>query len=331
MINKSLPLLDLHRHLDGNIRPATIWQLAQKHGIELPAASLAEFIPKTIIQDKADSLLAFLEKLEFGISVLASTQDCYQIAYENMQDAQQAGLDYVELRFSPYYMAMSHNLHMHAVVEAVIAGIKDGSRDFQVSANLIGILSRTFGAEMCQRELVSLLANRDAFVAIDLAGDEAGFPAKLFLEHFKKVRDAGLNVTIHAGETDNAQSIWDAIHVLGATRIGHCCSAINDPLLMEHMAKHAIAIESCLNSNYQTGTVKSLAEHPITTFLDNDIAVCLNTDDPAVQNIEIMDEYQIAQNILGFTKSQVTQLQENAVEIAFLSSTEKRNLYEIYL
>ena len=326
MKNSDLPLLDLHRHLDGNIRPATIWQLAERSGIKLPADSLEAFIPQTIIHNRVDNLLEFLTKLDYGVSVLTRAEDCYRVAYENMQDAQQAGLDYVELRFSPYYMAMNHQLEMEAVVEAVVAGIADGSQDFKVTANLIGILSRTFGVDNCMLELEALLHFKEKLVAIDLAGDEAGYPAKLFVPHFNKVRDAGLNVTIHAGEADGAHSIWDSIKLLGATRIGHGCAAVYDAELMEYMANNNIAIESCLNSNYQTGTVKSLADHPLKTFLQQGITVCLNTDDPAVENIEIKDEYNLARNELNLTEQQLSLLQKNAVDMAFLSAEKKSAL-----
>lgn len=322
----TLPLLDLHRHLDGNIRPATIWQLAEHSGIKLPADSLEAFIPQTIIQHRVDNLLEFLTKLDYGVSVLTHVKDCYRVAYENMQDAQLAGLDYVELRFSPYYMAMNHRLDMQAVVEAVAHGITDGSRDFNVKANLIGILSRTFGVDNCMHELDALLHSRDKLVAIDLAGDEAGFPAKLFVPHFNKVRDAGLNVTIHAGEADDCSSIWDSILLLGATRIGHGCAAVDDPELMNYMINNSIAIESCLNSNYQTGTVKSLANHPLKTFLQQGITVSVNTDDPAVENIEISDEYEAAKTQLKLTDNQLTLLQKNAIEMAFLPAEEKSAL-----
>ena len=128
MIDPQLPLVDIHRHLDGNIRPETIWDLATRHNIALPAKDLDELRPLCQIQDKTADLLAFLARLDYGISVLADTEACYRIAYENMQDAKRAGLDYVELRFSPFYMAQSHQLNVADVVEATIAGCAEGSR-----------------------------------------------------------------------------------------------------------------------------------------------------------------------------------------------------------
>ncbi|MFM5688039.1 adenosine deaminase family protein, partial [Aeromonas caviae] len=174
------------------------------------------------------------------------------------EDLLRAGIDYAELRFSPAYMAMAHKLHPQGVVEAIIDGVAAGSRDFGIKTNLIGIMSRTFGTEQCNQELAACLAHRDKLVAIDLAGDELGFPGTLFTDHFRKVRDAGMRVTVHAGEAAGPESMWQAIRELGAERIGHGVKAIQDPALMAYLAEHRIGIESCLTSNVQTTTVASL-------------------------------------------------------------------------
>lgn len=331
MIDTSLPLLDLHRHLDGNIRPATIWQLAEQNNIALPVNNFEAFIPYVQIQHSEADLLAFLKKLDWGVAVLKSLDDIKRIAYENVEDAFNAGLQYAELRFSPYYMAMNHHLVIADVVAAVVDGVESGVRDFNIKINLIGILSRTFGVNQCQLELDALLAHKKHLVAIDLAGDEFNFPGELFIDHFKQVRNAGLQVTVHAGEAGGAKSVWQAINDLGATRIGHGVASIEDDKLMSYMVNNNIAIESCLTSNFQTGTVKDLTKHPLKGFLDNGIKACLNTDDPAVQNIEIKHEYQVAQQVLKLTNNEIIQLQQNALEVCFLSSSEKKQLIESIL
>jgi len=326
MINTQLPLIDLHRHLDGNIRPKTIWQLAQKHNITLPTTDFEAFLPHVQIQESEADLLAFLQKLDWGVAVLKTLDDCKRIAYENVEDAFLAGIDYAELRFSPYYMAKSHQLHTPDVVAAIIDGINAGMKDFDVKVNLIGILSRTFGVEKCQHELDAILAHKQHITAVDLAGDEYNFPGELFIEHFKQVDKANLNITIHAGEAAGSESIWQAINQLKATRIGHGVACKDDNKLMDYMRTHQIAVESCLTSNYQTGTISDLADHPIKTFLANDLLVCLNTDDPAVENIELKDEFELASQQLGLTEQQITKLQENALQASFLSNSDKQAL-----
>ncbi len=326
MIDNSLPLVDLHRHLDGNIRPATVWSLAQQFNIALPERNLEAFIPHVQIRDQEADLLAFLKKLDWGVSVLGSLDACKRVAEENVADAYNAGLDYAELRFSPYYMAMAYKLPIADVVAAVVDGIKAGVKQFDIKINLIGILSRTFGVENCSAELEGLLSHKDDLVAIDLAGDECNFAGDLFKEHFKRVAKADLHCTIHAGEAAGAESVWQAINELGATRIGHGVNSYHDAKLLDYMAQHNIAIESCLTSNFQTGTINNLSQHPIKQFLAAGIPVCLNTDDPAIQGIEIKNEYQVAHQQLNFSQAQLKQIQENGLKVAFLSASEKKQL-----
>ncbi|MGL1959237.1 MAG: adenosine deaminase [Colwellia sp.] len=326
MIHTKIPFIDLHRHLDGNIRPETILELAQQHDILLPADNLENLLPHVQIQGKESNLLSFLQKLDYGVAILADLDACKRVAYENVQDAFEQGLHYAELRFSPYYMAMQHKLTISEVVAAVVDGVKQGQKDFAIKINLIGILSRTFGVEACFAELNGLLTCKNYLVAIDLAGDELGKPGSLFVEHFELVRKSGLNVTVHAGEADGASSIWQAINELHATRIGHGTNAIHDEKLMAHMLKHDIAIESCLTSNYQTGTIADLTNHPVKVFLEKGLTVCLNSDDPAVQGVDIQHEYQVTANEIGLSLEQCFTLQSNALKAAFLSAGEKTAL-----
>lgn len=326
MITKNLPLTDLHRHLDGNIRTQTILDLGTKFGVKLPANNIIDLTPHVQIVEAEPSLVAFLSKLDWGVAVLGDLDACRRVAYENVEDALNAQIDYAELRFSPYYMAMKHNLPVEGVVEAVVDGVKAGIRDFRIKANLIGIMSRTFGSEACQRELNAILSQRDNIVAVDLAGDELGQPGELFTSHFKQVRNSGLNITVHAGEAAGPESMWQAIQDLGATRIGHGVKAIQDPKLMDYLAEHKIGIESCLTSNIQTSTVESLQNHPLKQFLEHGVLACLNTDDPAVEGIELPHEYEVAAPQAGLSQEQIRQAQINGLELAFLSDSEKEEL-----
>ena len=159
----------------------------------------------------------------------------------------------------------------------------------------------------CQQELNGLLKHQDKITALDLAGDELGFPGHLFQPHFNRARDTGWNITVHAGEAAGAESIWHAIKELGASRIGHGVKAI----------------ESCLTSNIQTSTINSLAEHPLKTFLEHGIIASLNTDDPAVEGIELKHEYNVAAPAAGLTPEQIRQTQINGLKMAFISQAER--------
>ena len=185
---------------------------------------------------------------------------------------------------------------------------------------------RTFGVEACKVELEALLAHRAHLVALDLAGDEKNFPAELFIEHFKRGRDAGWAITVHAGEAGGAPSVWAALQKLGATRIGHGIRAIDDPKLMEHLREHRIGLEINLTSNVQTNTVPSFAAHPMKRFLAHGLLATINTDDPVISAIDLRHEFEVAAPAAGLTPAEIRQAQSNALAIAFLSAEEKAAL-----
>jgi len=325
-MTSQLPFIDLHRHLDGNIRLATMLDLARQHKLKLPGDTLPALAQHVQVQGPLPDLLAFLAKVDLMVSVLADYDACRRIARENVEDAEREGIDYVELRFSPYFMARQHGLDPARVVEAVAAGVAEGCAKARVKVKLIGILSRTFGAEACRIELDALLSQKAHITALDLAGDEKNFPAALFVEHFKRGRDAGWAITVHAGEAGGAPSVWAALRELGATRIGHCVRAVDDPKLMDYLRDHRIGIEANLTSNVQTNTVKSLAIHPMKQFLAHGLLATLNTDDPVISAIDLKFEFEEAAPAAGLSADEIAQAQANALEIAFLTPAERAAL-----
>jgi adenosine deaminase len=332
MIDPNLPLVDLHRHLDGSVRLETILELGQQHNLPLPASDVEGLRPHVQVVEGESrggtmpGVMAFIAKFHWMTEILVDYAACRRIAYENVQDCQREGVDYIELRFSPWFMARSHQLDPVGVVEAVVEGIETGVRDFQVQANLIGILSRTYGPEAGLQELEALLHCRDHFVGLDLAGDEANWPGELFVEHFRRARDVGWHITVHAGEAAGPESIWQAIRDLGATRIGHAVAAIDDAELMDYMAEHKIGIESSLTSNVQTSTVRDYASHPARHFLSRGLLVTLNTDDPGISGIDLRHEYKVAAPAAGLTPEQIRQAQRNGIKVAFLPDALKAAL-----
>jgi adenosine deaminase len=223
-------------------------------------------------------------------------------------------------------MAETHGLDPAGVVEAVADGVVAAERDTGVRAQLIGILSRTYDTDTCHRELDALLAHRDHLVAIDLAGDEQKFPAGQFREHFQRARDAGLQVTVHAGEVEGPASVWAAIRELGATRIGHGIHSLQDPQLVDYLVQRRIGLEIAITSNVQIGVVDDYAAHPVRQILAAGILANLNTDDPAISGIDLRHEFEVAAPRAGLTPAMTRQAQANALEMAFLSASEKRAL-----
>ena len=323
MIDAALPRIDLHRHLDGNVRLATILELGEQHGIALPARCVDDLRPHVQVDGVMPDLVAWLNKLHWMTAVLADLDACRRVARENVEDAHRDGLDYVELRFSPAFMARPNGLDPASVVEAVIAGIDEGRAATGARAKLIGILSRTFGPEACTIELEALLAHRDRVTALDLAGDEIAWPARRFSEHFRRGRDAGWAITVHAGEAGDAGSVWSALRDLGADRIGHGTHAIDDPVLLDYLAERRIGVEVALTSNVQTNTVSSYAAHPMKRFLQHGVLATLNSDDPTISGIDWTHEFDRAAPAAGLDDDDIAKALRNALEVAFLSDAER--------
>ncbi len=329
MIHTDLPLIDLHRHLDGNLRLETILELGQEHGIDLPADNLEDLRPHIQVSEPEEDIIAYFQKFTWMVSVLADYEACRRVAFENVIDARAEGIDYIELRFSPWFMAEPHNLDPAGVVEAVVDGVRTAQRETEgIRVNLIGIISRTYGVETGHKELNALLTQQSAIAGLDLAGDEANFPARLFVEHFRKARAAGWDITVHAGESAGAESVWEALNLLGASRIGHGLTIMDDPDLVDHMRKHRIGIEANLTSNVHTNSVRSYAVHPLKTWLEMGLLATINTDDPGISPVTIRDEFEVAAPAAGLTLADTRQAQLNALEVAFLSMDEKQALLD---
>lgn len=313
----NLKLIDVHRHLDGDISISTILKLAAEINLSLPSQTEAGLVKHALATDPAPDLSHFLKKMLLGVSVLHNYKACELIAYEAVMHVFQEGLSAAELRFSPLFMAAAHSLNPSVVIESVIQGVERAKNDYKVDISLIGILSRTYGPEMAMAELKHLIKYAKYFVAIDLAGDELMYPAKLFQEHFDAVRSHGLGVTIHAGEAGPPSEIADAIVLLGATRIGHGTALCESPEVLELVLEKKVGLEVCLTSNLQTGAVKTYTKHPIISFINNGVLCTLATDDPGVLGIDLNYEYSVAGQLSGLSEDHKSLLIENGWEMRF--------------
>lgn len=325
-IDPKIPLVELHRHLDGNVRLATILDLGRKYNLPLPANNVEGLRPYVQVTAAKSGILDYFAKFEWLVRVMINYDAVRRIAYENVEDAKNEGIDYIELRFSPWFMAEKNQLNPSGVVEAVVDGVRSGSRDFGVKTNLIGIISRTYGPEIGKKELDALFTQREHIIALDLAGDEIHFGGELFTEHFRKARNAGWLSDPHAGEVCGPESIWQAIRELGANRIGHAVHAVEDKRLMDYLVEHQIGVESNLTSNVQTSTVKDYPSHPIKSFLEKGIAASINTDDPGISDCFLKYEYEQAAPAAGLSLELTKSAQMNALNTAFLNPEEKENL-----
>lgn len=325
-VTPTLPLIDLHHHLDGSLRLETILDLGLQHNLPLPAKTLEGLRPYVQVSTPQPGVMVFIEKFKWMTGVLVNYDACRRVAIENVEDAAREGIDYIELRYSPWFMAEAHGLNPAGVVEAVTDGIRTGERQFDVRVNQVGILSRHYGPAIAYKELDALMQFRDQITALDLAGDELNFPGEWFTDHFRKARDAGWHITVHAGEITGPESIWQALNDLGAERIGHAVHAVQDPRLLDALVERRIGVECNLTSNVQTSTVADYTSHPMRGFIEKGILATLNTDDPGISAIDLHYEYDVAAPAAGLSDAQIRQAQENALQVSFLSEDEKRDI-----
>lgn len=321
------PLVELHRHLDGNVRLETVLDLARTHGVDLPASTVEELRPHVQVMSREPTLMDFIAKFAVLRRAIVDYDAVRRIVRENLEDAAREGIDYIELRFSPRFMAEEHDLDTFGVAEAACDALEEARGKIPVRAKLIGILSRHYGPEAGKIELEAAIRCRDrGVVALDLAGDEAGFPGDLFVEHFRKAREAGLHVIAHAGEAAGAASVRQAVLGLHAERIGHGVRAIEDPAVLDLLAERGICLEVCPTSNLHTSTFPDYASHPLPALLAQELKATLNTDDPSISGIDLAHEYRIAVEELGLSEADLRRMQENALAAAFLTDSERSGL-----
>jgi adenosine deaminase len=328
VFHPDIPVVDLHRHMDGNVRLQTMIDLARQHNLDLPAWDVEGLRSHVQVTDRVADLKDGLSKFAMMQSVMVDYDACRRIAWENLEDAVREGIDYVELRFSPLFMAEAHRLDPISVASVVCEVLQEARGRLPVQAKLIVILSRHYGPEACQAELDAAIAHRDrGVVAVDLAGVEDIAPGSLFVQHYRKARDAGLRITAHAGEWSGVESVRQAVLELGAERLGHAVAAARDPAAMDLIAERGIAIESCPTSNVQFSAVPSYLAHPLPVFLRRGLLVTVNTDDPGISGIDLPHEYRVLRQEMGLAEDEVRQVQANGVQAAFLSDEERTALW----
>jgi adenosine deaminase len=303
------PLVDLHRHLEGSIRPATSVEFATRAGSgAFPAPARSAFVAA----EREEGLLPYLAKIEKAAALVTTLDGWHRVTTEAVSDAFSDGLAAVELRFSPQFIAGLTGLDADDVIDAV-SDAAAGAR-LPVEVGLIGIIVRDEGPEAAVTQVRRLLRHQDALAGVDLAGDEAGYPAALFGPAFRLARAGGLPVTIHAGEAAGPQSVWDALS-LGPQRIGHGVRSAEDPRLMAHLAASGVTLEVAITSNVQTGAALSRAQHQLATLVAAGVRVALCTDNPTVSGTRLTREYDIARELVD--EASLDLIRRNAVSARF--------------
>jgi adenosine deaminase len=324
-----LPKVELHRHFEGAITVDSLLSIAEREGVELPSRERDELEKLVTITPDDHSLIDFINKFSVIGQVFASAKVVEELAYNCVTDAAAENIKYLELRYSPSYIVEAHKLDMDEVTAAVQRGIKAAAADTGILVRSILIVERQRSMEEAwQVERLAEKYMSDGVVALDLANDEANYGPKPFRDVFAAAKQKGLAITVHAGEAAGPENIRDAVEILGAMRIGHGVTAIQDSEVMRMLHSLRIPLELCPTSNVQTEAVMQLAEHPLSLFYDAGLQIVLNTDDPAVCGIDLNDEYCSVISQFDFSLYGVERLLVNGVMSCFLPPPERRALMQ---
>jgi adenosine deaminase len=302
---------ELHCHLDGSVRPATIAALAREAGLTLarPARELAVAPPDV------GSLAAFLPYLDLPIAVLQHPDALRRAARELVEDWHRDAVVYGEARFAPQQHTRA-GMSVDDAIEAAAAGLSEGAAASGVATGLIVCCLRHEPLDTSLAVVDAALRRRDLVAGLDLAGDER-YAGAAQREAFDLAHAAGLPVTVHAGEAAGPASVWEAIDVLGARRIGHGVRCVHDDALVRRLLRDRIALEMCPRCNVLTGAVPSLADHPANRLLAQGLAVTVNTDGRTTADTSLDREFAVLADEFGWTAQQVQRVQENARAAAF--------------
>ena len=325
---QNLPKVDLHRHLEGSLRLSTLVEIALEHGVDLPSYDVEELRPYVqVTTDETPDFHAFLEKFNF-LARFYSKLDCIdRISYEAVADAAHDNVKYLELRFNPVTFALCKGFCFEEVMERVISAVKKAEQDFDITVKLLTTIRRDYDQDTASRIVDMAIHYADqSIVGLDLAGDEVHYSARPFAGLFNQAKEAGLDITVHAGEAMGAESVRTAIELLRADRIGHGVRASEDLAVIDLVRERGITLEMCPTSNIQTAAVKAITRHPLRAFHQIGLPVTVNTDDPSVSNITLTDEYMVAVRDIGVTVSEIKQMILTGVRAAFLPQSEKERL-----
>ncbi|MCI0459487.1 MAG: adenosine deaminase [Gemmataceae bacterium] len=320
---RAMPKVELHVHLEGSIRPATLLTLARRHRIGLPA-------------DTEEGLRVWYAFTDFAhfVQVYLAVSDCLRtpddlewIAREFLAGQAEQGVLYSEVTYTAYTHYRFKGLAFRDQLAALNRVRTWAAAELGTTMGLVLDIPRTIAAnEGNQVADWAIEGMGDGVVALGLGGPEVGHPPEKFQAAFSRARAAGLPRVPHAGEMVGPPSIWGALHALDANRIGHGIRCLEDPRLVEELRRRQIPLEVCPTSNVCLGVVPSLAAHPLPRLLEEHLHVTLNSDDPPMFNTTLTDEYLAVARAFHFGPDELEQLVLNAVRAALLPPGDRQSL-----
>lgn len=324
---RRLPKAELHCHLDGSVRPATLLELGHEYGVRMPADDPEALAEHMVVRDARD-LEDYLARFETTLSVMQRAEALERIAYELVEDAARDGVRYIEIRYAPV-LNVREGLSLPGAVEAPLRGIARAERDHGTRGRVIVCGLRNLSPDV-SLALARLAVDyrHDGVVGFDLAGGERGNPASRHAAAFEYARRHDLALTVHAGEGDGAESVRQAVHDCCANRLGHATRLFEDESLAQYVNDRRIALEICLTSNVQTHAAESYEAHPFRRYYDRGMNVVLNTDNRLMSGTTLTNEYVHAARHLGFSFADLAQVALNGFASAFLPWEERRRMLE---
>lgn len=316
-----LPKVELHCHLEGTIAPTTVAELAGKNGHRLPVPRIEDLY-------RYDSLNGFLEIFWFVQELLSTPEDWERAAYESVVHAAPHGLRYGETFFTPArHLAAGQDLG--GIVEGISQGLEAAEAETGVRCMAICDMDRAYGGA-AGRELTERLVElrrsgrADRVIGLGMDSTELGVDPRDYAEAFELARSAGLRRTAHAGEDTGPDNIRTALDALGVERIDHGLSILQDPELTTRVAEARIPLDVCPNSNVLIANkVPTLAEHPFRAMREAGLLATLNTDDPAMTDLDLGKEYRSVAEALGLSFEDMARVALDGIEATWLDDDEK--------
>lgn len=318
---QNLPKAELHLHIEGTLEPEMMFELAKRNNIDLPYESVSEV--KSAYE--FDDLESFLDIYYQGSKVLQKEQDFYDLTWAYLQKAVSENVRHTEIFFDP----QSHTdrgIAFKTVYQGIYQALQDGKTKLGISSQLILSFLRHLSEEEAFATLEQALPYKDNIVAVGLDSAEQGNPPSKFKRVFDKAQAEDFLTVAHAGEEGPPEYIWEAINLLKVSRIDHGVRSLEDPELIDYLAKQQIPLTVCPLSNVKLKVFNSMAEHNLKKLLDLGICVTVNSDDPAYFGGYVTENYQAAQKALDLSQQQLYQLAKNSFQASFLSPESKQQL-----
>ncbi|MBY4598206.1 adenosine deaminase [Ottowia caeni] len=314
----ALPKAELHVHIEGTLEPEMIFALARRNGVSLPYASVEELRKAYAFTD----LQSFLDIYYAGASVLLKEQDFQDMAMAYFERAAADNVVRAEIFFDPQTHT-ARGVSMETVISGLHGACVQARQRWGISADLILCFLRHLSEEEALATLDAALPWRQHFIGVGLDSSEVGHPPVKFARVFERARALGLHVVAHAGEEGPPEYIWQALDILKAERIDHGVQAVNDPALMQRLAKERIPLTVCPLSNLKLCVFPDLREHNLPALLDAGLCATINSDDPAYFGGYINDNFVQTFAATGMTREHAVQLARNSIEASFAPDAEK--------